>query len=313
MAKYLITGGAGFIGSNIARKLVEDGHHVRVIDDLSSGKLANLDVIRKDIDLIRGDIRDRSAVRKACKGMDHVLHHAALPSVKGSIDDPAGTSDVNINGTLQVLTAARDAGVKRVVFASSCAVYGNAAKLPIKEDARLDPLSPYAASKAAGEFLCRVFTTVYGLETVALRYFNVFGPGQDPNCEYSAAIPRFIETVSRGERPVIYGDGRQTRDFVSVNNVVAANILAATSRNRGIVGGTFNIATGKSLSVNELLGMILDILGADVRPVNRAGRPGDIRRSAADISLAGKLLGYRPKVGLEKGLRALISSMKEER
>jgi UDP-glucose 4-epimerase len=297
--KFVITGGAGFIGSNLAQALSQE-NQVVIVDDLSAGKLENLTGINAQ--LLRGSITDLPFLRAAFEGADCVFHQAAIASVKMSVEDPLHTNEVGIDGTLKVLTAARDAGIRRVVMASSAAVYGSSPKLPKREDMVPDPMSPYAVSKLAGEHYAKVFQDLYGLETVALRYFNVFGPKQDPSSEYSGVISRFISALLKGEQPVIYGDGEQTRDFVYVADVVKANILAS----RGSALGVFNIACKKSISLNVLAAKIGEILGREVKPRYEAPRPADIRHSLADISKASSL-GYIPDYSIEDGLKETIS------
>jgi UDP-glucose 4-epimerase len=296
--KFVITGGAGFIGSNLAQALSQE-NQVVVVDDLSAGKLENLAGI--DAQFLRGSITDLPFLRAAFEGADCVFHQAAIASVKKSVEDPLNTNEVGIDGTLKVLTAARDAGIRRVIMASSAAIYGFSPELPKREDMMPDPRSPYAISKLAGEHYARVFQDLYGLETVALRYFNVFGPKQDPSSEYSGVISRFISALLKGEHPVIYGDGEQTRDYVYVVDVVKANILAS----RGSATGVFNIACAQSTSLNVLAAKIGDILGIEVKPRYEAPRPADIRHSLADISRA-RSLGYIPDYSIEDGLKETI-------
>lgn len=293
----VITGGAGFIGSNLAQALAKE-NEVVVIDDLSTGKVENLAGF--DVQLISGSITDLD-LRAAFEGSSCVFHQAAIASVKKSIEDPLRINAVGIEGTLKVLLAARDAGVRRVILASSAAVYGSSPRLPKREDMMPEPKSPYAVSKLAGEYYARVFQELYGLETVALRYFNVFGPKQDPSSEYSGVISRFITILLEGRQPVIYGDGEQTRDFVYVADVVRANILASESH----VCGVFNIASGRSISLNSLAKKIGELLAREVRPRYEASRPGDIKHSLADISKA-QVIGYFPNYGIEDGLRETI-------
>ena len=316
MPNYLVTGGAGFIGSNIVEALVRQGKSVRVLDNCATGKLSNLEGIINQIEFIQGDIRDLSVVREAVKDVDYVLHQAALPSVPRSVDDPIATNEVNVTGTLNVLVAARDAKVKRVVYASSSSAYGNSPVLPKREDMPANPISPYAISKYAGEQYCRVFYSLYGLETVVLRYFNVFGPRQSPNSQYAAAIPIFINSFLEGKPPTIFGDGEQSRDFTFIENVVQANLLACHEkiasplRAKDAAGEVFNIACGKRTTVNDLAGTIKNLLDSPLEPVHGQARKGDVRHSLADITKAQRILGYEPKVDLETGLRKTIEWMK---
>jgi UDP-glucose 4-epimerase len=310
LAFYLVTGGAGFIGSHIVAELVHRGERVRVFDNFSTGKEENLRAVRQDIELINGDLRDLEAVRYAISGVDYVLHQGALPSVIRSVDDPLASDACNVVGTLNLLIAARDAGVRRVVYASSSSVYGDSPTLPKHEDMRPAPKSPYAVSKLAGEHYCQVFTEVYGLETVCLRYFNVFGPRQDPTSQYAAVIPLFITALLRGQSPTVYGDGRQSRDFTYVSNNVQANLLAATTP--GVAGQVFNIACGKSYTLLELLDALKDILDMNVIPVHAPPRPGDVRHSLADISRAQQVLGYRVGVSFEEGLQRTVDWYREQ-
>lgn len=296
--KVVITGGAGFIGSNLAGAL-EDEREVIVVDDLSMGKRENLRGI--EAGLIEGSITDPKLLKDAFDGADCVFHLGAIASVQRSVEDPLLVNEVNLNGTLSVLIAARDAGVRRIVFASTAAVYGTSPMLPKKEDMLPDPRSPYAVAKLSGEHYASVFQDLYGLEAVALRFFNVFGPRQDPSSEYSGVISRFISAVLKGERPVIYGDGEQTRDFVFVNDVVRACILASESSATGV----FNIARGESISLNQLLSLLGRISGREVVPKLAEPRAGDIRHSLADIKKA-EMIGYRPKHTVEEGLRRTV-------
>ncbi|MFB3880146.1 MAG: SDR family oxidoreductase [Armatimonadota bacterium] len=300
MARYLVTGGAGFIGSHLVGRLVEMGESVVVLDNLSTGKAANLAPWLDSIAFLQADIRDLDAVRQACAGVDYLLHQAALPSVPRSVRDPVASNETNVNGTLNVLVAARDAGVRRLVYAASSSAYGDTPTLPKHEAMPARPLSPYAVSKHAGELYCRVFSGVYGLETVALRYFNVFGPRQDPGSHYAAVIPKFITALQQGERPVIFGDGEQSRDFTYVGNVVDANLLAC--RAEGTAGEVINIACGARTSLNDLVRVLERITGAAVEPIYEKARPGDVKHSLADITKAQRLLGYRPSISLEEGL-----------
>jgi nucleoside-diphosphate-sugar epimerase len=304
MARFLITGGAGFIGSNIARKVVSEGGEVVVLDNFSTGFESNLEDIKKDITLIRGDICDMPTVRKAAEGADFVLHHAAVVSVVRSIDDPARTSQVNIGGTLNCLLAARDAGAKRFIFAGSSSAYGDNPTLPKQEDMKPEPLSPYAVSKLTGEMYVRVFNNVYGLEAVTLRYFNIFGPYQDPNSPYAAVIPIFITRLAHGEAPVVYGDGEQSRDFTYIDNAVRANLLAVEAE--GAPGKVFNVACGQRFTLNDLLDKLKSLVGNHVEARYEDARPGDVKHSLGDISRARKILGYEPAVKFEDGLKKTV-------
>ncbi|HEX5735807.1 MAG TPA: SDR family oxidoreductase [Blastocatellia bacterium] len=301
---YLVTGGAGFIGSHIAERLLRDGHNVRVLDNFVAGKEENLKQIGGEVDLVRGDIRDRQVLADAMKGVYVVFHEAALGSVPRSVADPVTTHDVNITGTLNVLLAARDAGVRRVVYASSSSVYGETKELPKVEEIKPQPLSPYALSKLAGEHYIRIFNHVYGFEAVSLRYFNIFGPRQDPESQYAAVIPRFVTALQTGNQPIIYGDGGQSRDFTYVENVVEANLLASEAQN--VAGGVFNIACGGRFTLLELLSKLKQIIGSDIDPIHEPARAGDVRDSQAGIEAAAEALGYRVKVDFDEGLRRTV-------
>ncbi len=302
--KYLVTGGAGFIGSNIVEELLKRGETVRVLDNLSTGRKSNLTPFMDRIEMIEGDIRSYHIVREAVSGIDAILHQAALPSVPRSVKDPITSNDVNVTGTLNILNAAKDAKVQRVVFASPSSDYGDTPELPKHEGMIPNPLSPYAVSKLAGEKYCMVFNGVYGLETVALRYFNVFGPRQDPSSQYSAVIPKFITAILNDRAPVIYGDGEQSRDFTFIANVINANILGATKE---LVGGiAVNCACHGRVTLNELVALINQILGKNIQPEYKEERVGDIKHSFANISAAEKQLGYKPIVDFETGLRQTI-------
>jgi len=300
MANYLVTGGAGFIGSHIVEELINRGENVRVLDNFSTGRRENIQPFLDKIELIEGDIRSYHIVRQAVNGIDFILHQAALPSVPRSIKDPITTNEVNVVGTLHILDAAKEAGVKRVVFASSSSIYGNSEVLPKREDMPPNPLSPYANSKLAAENYCRIFASIYGLETVCLRYFNVFGPRQDPNSQYSAVIPKFIQMIKNDKRPIIYGDGEASRDFTYVSNVVNANILACIAKDA--VGEVYNIACGKSITINQLVKKIADILGKKSEPVYEDPRPGDVKHSYASIIKATRYLGYKVNEDFDSGL-----------
>ncbi len=310
MARYLVTGGAGFIGSHIAETLAGRGEAVRVLDNLSTGKRENLAGFADRIEFIEGDIRDFETCRRAVEGVDYVLHQAALPSVPRSVEDPLLTNAINITGTLNMMLAARDAGVRSFVQASSSSVYGDDAAPAKVEGREGKPLSPYAVSKLVDEKYARVFYDLYGFRAVSLRYFNVFGPRQDPFSQYAAVIPLFITLVLRGERPVIYGDGEQSRDFTYIDNVVEGNILAATSGGGG--GEAFNIACGDRLTVNGLLEAVNRVLGTGVRAVHAEPRPGDIRHSTADYAKARRIFGFEPCVPFLEGLRRTVDWYKNK-
>ncbi len=304
MATCLVTGAAGFIGSSIARALVARGDTVRALDNLATGKRDNLADLAGKATLFEGSVADAAVVREAVRGAEFVFHEGALASVPRSIDDPLATHEANATGTLQLLLAARDAGVRRVVYAASSSAYGDNPELPKVEAMPPSPLSPYAASKLAGESYCQAFTTCYGLETVCLRYFNVYGPRQDPESVYAAVIPRFITMMLRGERPVIFGDGEQSRDFTFIEDCVAANLLAATSPKAS--GQVVNIACGKRYSLNELVALLNRILGTAIEPLHQPARKGDVKHSQASIAAARRLLGYKPHFSLEEGLRKTV-------
>ena len=308
--KYLVTGGAGFIGSNIVEELLRRGHQVRVLDNFATGRRENLTPFLDRIELIEGDLRSYHIVREAVDGMDFILHQGALPSVPRSIKDPITSNEVNVAGTLNILDAARDAGVKRVVFASSSSIYGDSEKLPKQEDMTPNPLSPYAVSKLAGEKYCQVFARIYGLHTVALRYFNVFGPRQDPTSQYSAVIPKFITAILNNKQPTIYGDGTQSRDFTYVTNVVEANILATEADFPP--GMVFNCACHERIDLNQLVKDINEILGKHIEPLYTDPRPGDVKHSFADIERIQKYLGYRHNVYFREGLEKTIEWYKEK-
>jgi nucleoside-diphosphate-sugar epimerase len=305
--KYLVTGGAGFIGSHIVSALLERGDSVRVFDNLATGRESNLKALKGDVHFIEGDLRDIKTVRVAIQGVEVIFHQAALASVPRSIADPISSLETNINGTQNVLLAARDAGVRRVVYASSSSVYGNVPILPKHEAMPTRPMSPYAVQKLTGELLCGVFTQIYGLETVALRYFNVFGPRQDPASEYAAVIPRFLTAVIKGRTPIVFGDGEQTRDFTYIANVVQANLLAASSQDA--VGYAMNIGCGERISLNTVLRIVGELRGIIVTAEYRDSRPGDVRDSLADISMARRLLGYEPVIGFREGLAHTLDAL----
>jgi nucleoside-diphosphate-sugar epimerase len=298
--KVLVTGGGGFIGSHLVERLLRDGLDARVLDNFATGHRVNLAAVEADVELIEGDIQSYERVHNAVRGCEVVFHLAALPSVPRSIQDPLTSTASNVTGTLNVLLASRDEGVRRVVFSSSSSVYGPQREYPQCEDAAARPISPYGVSKLAAEGYCRAFTQVYGLETVALRYFNVFGPRQDPLSQYSAVIPKFITAVLEGERPVIFGDGEQSRDFTYVDNAVEGTLLASTAD--GVAGDTFNLACGEATTLNQLLDHIREISAKDVEAIYEERQPGDLQRSQADISRAREALGYEPEVDIRAGL-----------
>lgn len=304
MSNFLVTGGAGFIGSNLCEKLLAEGHRVRVLDNLATGKAENMKDFTGAVEFIRGDIRDTEAVGRSFKEVDYVIHLAALGSVPRSVADPVTTHEVNITGTLNILCAARDAGVKRVVCASSSSVYGDTPVLPKKEDMFPTPLSPYAVSKLSGEYYCKVFHKVYGLETVALRYFNVYGKRQDPDSQYAAVIPRFVTALIAGSSPIIYGDGGQTRDFTFVEDCNQANYKACFAD--GCAGGAYNIGAGKRISIKELFQNIKRGLGSALEPIYEPARKGDVRDSLADISRARQFIGYDPAYTIDSGLEKTV-------
>ncbi|HET9480206.1 MAG TPA: SDR family oxidoreductase [Candidatus Polarisedimenticolia bacterium] len=306
MSLDLVTGGAGFIGSHITERLLSEGRHVRVLDDFSSGRRENLDLAveaaqQGRLEVIPGSITDVDLVRRAVAGADHVFHQAAIPSVPRSVGDPAASNHANVTGTLTLLIAARDAGVKRFIYASSSSVYGESPTLPKVESMHPAPLSPYAISKLAGELYAKAFHGLYGLPTIGLRYFNIFGPRQDPASEYAAVVPRFITAIARGQSPTVFGDGEQTRDFTYISNAVDAN-LAARDCGPAAFGGSYNVACGRRVSLLELIHLLNGALGATVKPVHAEARPGDVKHSLADIQAAREKLGYSPAVGLEEGL-----------
>jgi UDP-N-acetylglucosamine/UDP-N-acetyl-alpha-D-glucosaminouronate 4-epimerase len=307
-ALYLVTGGAGFIGSHIVEGLVKKGERVRVFDNLSTGKRENLELLMDKIEFIEGDLRDPAAAVKAAKGVDFILHQAALPSVPRSVEDPKGSTENNLNGTLHLLMAARDASVKRLVYASSCSVYGDSPDLPKREEFLPAPFSPYAASKMAGEYYCQVFHRVYGLETVCLRYFNVFGPRQDPLSHYAAVIPKFI-TLALSKRPLcVYGDGEQSRDFSFVADVVEANLLAC--RASGVAGEQINVGSGEQISINQLVQALKEIISADLQVEYTEPVPGDIKHSVASIEKAQRLMGFEPLIPFTEGLHRTVAWFK---
>jgi nucleoside-diphosphate-sugar epimerase len=308
----LVTGGAGFIGSHIATALLAGGARVRVLDDLSTGHRENIDEIGADVDFIQGSVADERLLAKALEGVEVVFHEAAIPSVPRSVEAPSQTHVASVDGTFSLLLAARDRKVRRVVYAASSSAYGDQEKLPKSEDMLPDPLSPYAVAKLVGEYYCQVFTRVYGLETVSLRYFNVFGPRQDPGSQYSGVVSRFISALLSDERPVIYGDGEQSRDFTYIDNVVAANLNAAEAS--GASGKVINVANGVRITLNQLLTELKDLTGKpDVEAEYLEPRVGDVRHSLADISMARQLLGYESKVDFREGLQRTIDWWKSSR
>jgi nucleoside-diphosphate-sugar epimerase len=313
MAKYLVTGIAGFIGSSIAHELVRRGATVRGLDDFSTGKWQNIADIENDIDFRQVSLLDKAGVATACNEIDFVIHQAALPSVPKSVVEPELTHAVNVNGTLNLLLAARDAGVKRVVYAASSSAYGESEVLPKREDMLPRPISPYAVQKLTGEYYLQTFTKVYGLETVSLRYFNIFGPRQDANSQYSGVLAKFITQMQLGESPTIFGDGEQSRDFTFVANAVQANLKACAAPAEEVSGRIFNIATGTRFSLNQIFEMLGRIIGFNGRAKYAEPRTGDVKHSLADITLAQKHLGYSPDVGFEEGLKRTVKWYEEQR
>ena len=311
MAKYLITGVAGFIGSALAQRLIEDGHSVRGVDNLITGKKENIAGV-KGLDFREVDILDTAAMADACRDVDFILHEAALGSVPRSVADPATTNSNNVEGTLSVLSAARAEAERtkrkvRVVFAASSSAYGDTPTLPKREDMFPNPMSPYAVTKLAGEFYMQAFWRVYGLETISLRYFNIFGPRQDADSQYSAVMARFITAMLRGERPTIFGDGTQSRDFTYIDNAVSANLLACAAPAEKVCGKTFNIACGGQVTLIQMVDALNRLMGTKIAPICASERAGDIKHSFADISLAQKSFGYEPLVGFEDGLKKTIA------
>jgi len=306
MARYLVTGGAGFIGSHLCRRLVAEGHEVRVLDDLSTGKEANLKGV--PVEWVEGDLRDGALLEAALREVQFVHHHAAVASVAVSVAQPLFEQEVNVVGTLRLLEAARRAGVRRVVFAASAAAYGNNPQSPKREEMRPEPASPYGLSKVAGEYYCRIYSDIYGLETVCLRYFNVYGPRQDPSSPYSGVISLFARRLLLGQPPIIQGDGEQSRDFVYVEDVVQANLRAGQVERAG--GEIYNIGSGRSTTIRELAGLLNHLLGAALAPQFAPARPGDVRHSLADISRAGAGLGYAPAFDLAEGLGRTLEWMR---
>ena len=308
--KALVTGGAGFIGSHLVERLLSDGHEVRVLDNFSTGSRANLVPFNDSIELIEGDIQSYERAHNAVQGCEVVFHQAALPSVPRSIQDPLTSNAANVIGTLNVLLASRDSGVRRVVYASSSSIYGADPHLPKQEDRAPMPIAPYAVAKLAAEGYCRAFSSVYELQTVALRYFNVFGPRQDPLSQYAAVIPRFITALLQDEAPVVFGDGEQSRDFTFIENVVEANLLAADARD--VSGQTFNVACGERISLNKLLDDLRRIIGTDLEASYVESRPGDVKHSLADIGKAEEMLGYRPAIDFSAGLERTVAYLQDK-
>jgi UDP-glucose 4-epimerase len=306
LAKYLVTGIAGFIGSSIAHELVRRGESVRGLDDFSTGKRENIEDIKDDLDFRRVSLLDPAELASACEGIEYVIHQAALPSVPKSVTEPELTHAVNVNGTLNLLLAARNAGVKRVVYAASSSAYGESEVLPKREDMLPRPISPYAVQKLTGEYYMQTFSAVYGLETVSLRYFNIFGPRQDANSQYSGVLAKFITQMQQDESPTIFGDGEQSRDFTFVANAVQANLKACVAPAKEVSGRVFNIATGTRFSLNQIFEMLSKIIGFSGKAKFAAARAGDVRHSLADITLAQKHLGYSAEVGFEEGLRRTV-------
>src|SRR3990172_2646939 len=304
MQKFLVTGGAGFIGSNICRGMVRQGCFVRVVDNLLTGRMSNLADIIDKIEFIEADMGDQQVANAAMKESYVVLHQGALPSVPRSVDDPAASHRHCVDATFTLLLAARDRGIKRFVYAASSSAYGDTPTLPKVETMKPAPLSPYAVGKLVGEHYCSVFFKVFGLETISLRYFNIFGPFQDPTSQYAAAIPAFVTAILKDHRPTVYGDGEQSRDFTHVDNVVDANLLAA--RAEQTAGEVVNIACGEAVTVNAIIDMINASVGKNVKPVYADSRPGDVKHSLADITLAGKIIGFKPKVSFQEGLAKAI-------
>lgn len=307
--RALVTGGGGFIGSHLARRLLREGYEVRVLDNFATGRRENLLDIGGDVDLIEGDIQSYERVHNAVRGCQVVAHVAALPSVPRSVQDPLTSNATNVTGTLNVLLAARDSDVGRVVYSSSSSVYGANAELPKREEMTALPISPYAVAKHAGESYCRAFHQVFGLETVSVRYFNVFGPGQDPLSQYAAVIPNFISALLAGKAPIIYGDGEQSRDFTYIDNVVEGTFRALTKSGNG--GKVFNIAMGGRVTLNELFASLRDMIGIDIEPIYEPGRPGDVPHSEASIERARADLGYEPVVSTEDGLRETLAWLEQ--
>jgi nucleoside-diphosphate-sugar epimerase len=308
--RILVTGGGGFIGSHLAKRLVGLGHQVAILDNFSTGRRSNLEALASEVEIIEGDIQSYERAFHAVRGCEVVFHEAALPSVPRSVQDPLTSTASNVIGTLNVLLAARDAEVRRVIYASSSSVYGSNQTLPKSEDMAALPISPYAVAKLAGEGYCRSFGVVYGLEAVAIRYFNVFGPRQDPRSMYAAVIPNFISAMLAGESPIIFGDGEQSRDFTYVDNVIDANLLAMNAGS--VAGRVYNVACGESATLNELVASLSEIMGTRTKPVYRPSRSGDVKHSLADISRARADLGYEPTVSFREGLERTVEAIRED-
>ena len=311
MAKYLVTGGAGFIGSHIVRRLVSQGDQVTVLDSFLTGSRDNLNGVIDKVDLIEGDIRDAGLVRDVMKDVEYCLHQAALPSVPRSVEDPVTSNEINVDGTLNVFVAAKEAGVKRVVYASSSSVYGESPVLPKHEKMPTQPLSPYAITKLTGELYAQAFYSLYGVPIVSLRYFNVFGPGQRPDSPYAAVIPIFLSAMIEGKPATVHGDGEQTRDFCYIDNVVSANLLACSAPAEEVSGKAFNIACEERHTINELVAGLNDLLGVEIEPVYTPSREGDVRDSLADISLAKHHFGFDPAVKFAEGLGLTVKWFQE--
>lgn len=303
--RYLVTGGAGFIGSNLVERLLQNGEKVRVIDNFATGKKQNLEHFNDQIEFVNGDIRYLNTVMEAMNGVDYVLHQAALPSVPRSVETPLESNDVNTNGTLNLLYAAKEAGIKRFVYAASSSAYGESPTLPKVETMQTSPLSPYAVNKLSGEYNCKAFYNVYGLETVAIRYFNIYGPRQDPGSYYSAVIPKFIKMMLSNIAPTIHGDGEQSRDFTYIENVLNANLLACKAPKKAC-GKVMNIACGERITLNKLVSELTSLLNVNIEAIHGEPRAGDIKDSLADVSLAKELIGYEPKVLVDEGLKRTV-------
>ena len=308
MANILVTGGAGFIGSHISTRLIELGHSVRILDNFSTGKWENLTHLDGKIDVLEGDLTLPEDCAKACADIDFVFHEGAIPSVPKSVEFPQASHDANINGTYNILTAAKDAGCRRLIYAASSSAYGDTVESPKHEGIRPVPLSPYAVQKLTGEIYCKAFTNCYGLDTLSIRYFNVFGPRQDPKSQYAAAIPAFVTSILTDQPPTVYGDGEQTRDFSYVDNVVHANVLAMEADKTN--GVTINVACGDKVSVNQVIARINELLGKNIQPQYVPSRPGDVKHSLADIRLAKEVIGYEPQIMFDEGLRLAIDYYK---